>query len=89
METPSQPANLFKRAQDRIARGALPRQVVHHVWAGKSDGHSCALCDRPIAKGAMEFEVEVDGSPAHWFFDRVCLDVWECECAHQESSVSW
>lgn len=46
-------------AVDRIRQNELPAQLPKTVWAGQGSGEPCSLCDRPIDKTEMEYELDI------------------------------
>lgn len=76
-------AELRPIARERIATGQLPAEGPSRMWGGHGSGAPCALCDKPIPPGDIEFEVEdqLEGTPHTFRFHMVCQSVWQLECA--------
>jgi len=72
-----------RQAREKLKSGALPRQPQQKLWVGPSDGFRCTLCDRPIDRDDMEYEVELPPSVSvqTMRFHRRCHAIWERECA--------
>ena len=60
----------------RLGSGAL-FPVNGHSWAGYGSGRPCAVCDAPI--GRDEIEYEVTGPKGRSFIHLVCFMVWHRE----------
>jgi hypothetical protein len=75
-------SDLRSIARQRIQQGQLPCVVPSKIWAGRSAGQSCALCDQPIPSGEVEYEVEeiVQGVARTFRFHRHCQTIWQIEC---------
>jgi hypothetical protein len=73
-------------ARERIAKGQLPGQVPLKMWGGPGIGQPCALCDKPILRGEVEYELEghIDGTLRSFRFHVVCQSVWQLECARAD-----
>jgi hypothetical protein len=76
-------AELRPIARERIASGQLPREAPSRIWGGHGTGQLCALCDKPIERDEVEYEVEehIDGTVQLFRFHMVCQSVWQLECA--------
>jgi hypothetical protein len=75
--------DLRQLARNRIANGQLPNAVPERMWGGKSSGHSCSLCDRPIRELELELEEQVDGKVQTFHFHVLCQSLWQLECVHE------
>ncbi len=73
-------------ARERIAQKQLPGEVPSQLWGGPGTGELCALCDKPIQKDDMEYELEgtLDGKVRTFRFHVVCQSVWQLECARAD-----
>lgn len=73
---------LRTRAAQLIATGRLPPGAPARSWGGPGSGEPCALCEVPIDRGELEFELEFpagDGGPLNVCtcrFHTRCFDVW-------------
>jgi hypothetical protein len=76
-------AELRPTARERIANGQLPRQAPLRMWGGRGSGEFCDLCDQPIQRDEVEYEVEanMDHSVLTLRFHIVCQSAWQLECA--------
>jgi hypothetical protein len=62
-------------ARERIAKGG-----------GPGSGEFCALCDKPIGRDEVEYEIaaEFSGGVRAYRFHLVCQSVWQLECARDD-----
>ena len=77
---------LRAKAREVIQQGKMPAHAPDRVWGGPGVDAPCAVCDLPISKSEMEFEVEfaVDGKGGGGDLDkyhlhRRCFAAWELE----------
>jgi hypothetical protein len=79
-ENPDEQA-LRALARAKLDRGDLPTQREMRLWAGPGANLPCALCERPIARGDVEYELQFPAGHALkvWHLHRVCYAVWELE----------
>jgi hypothetical protein len=82
-------AELRPIARDRIATGQLPRETPARLWAGRGTGQLCALCDKPIQRNEVEYDVErhIDEGVQMFPFHVDCESVWQLECARGDFLV--
>jgi hypothetical protein len=74
-------------ARERIAKGQLPRYAPSTIWGGYGSGNLCSLCDQPIERDQIEYEIEDPGEHAAsstYRFHMVCQSIWQLECARDE-----
>lgn len=71
-------------ARERIAKGQLPCERSSRIFGGLGSGQLCSLCDKPIARYQVEYEIEL--KEATFRFHTICHYMWELECANVESS---
>ncbi len=45
------------KIREKISTGALPMLAPHRTWGGPGEGLGCVVCERPISKDQVEFEV--------------------------------
>jgi hypothetical protein len=78
-------AELRPIARERIAKRQLPREASLHMWGGHGTGVLCSLCDKPIQRDEVEYEVEghIDGPVVAFRFHVFCHSLWQLECAHE------
>jgi hypothetical protein len=77
---------LRAKAMAAVQQGKLPRKSPDRVWGGPGVGAPCAVCELPIEKAEMEFEIQfaVDGKGGGGDLDkfhlhRRCFAAWEFE----------
>ncbi len=75
-------AEVRQKVLERLEEGKLPRQPPSRLWGGPGVDAPCSVCDRPVRKAEMEFEVQFarDGSAPHFDVFHVhtrCYAVWE------------
>jgi len=66
----------------RTANGKLPSRNADRTWGGPGEGLECSICERPVAKSEMEFEIQFDGtSPSvdKYHVHIRCFAAWEFE----------
>jgi hypothetical protein len=73
-------------ARERIAKGQLPCERPSRMLGGPGSGQLCSLCDKPIERYQIEFEIEPEGATEQTFrFHTLCHSIWELECASHDS----
>lgn len=79
----SDESTLRKSAREAIRAGKLPKQVPARMWGGAGAGARCTICDQPIGRDEIEFELQFasDGgySLHSHHFHRRCFAAWELE----------
>ena len=74
---------LRERAREKMRGGALPTDAEMRVWAGPGLGLPCAVCDRPIDRDDLEYELEFASElgtpPQPYRFHRRCHAAWQLE----------
>jgi hypothetical protein len=63
------------------------------MWGGFGTGQLCSLCDKPIERYQLEYEIELGGATVQTFrFHTLCHSIWQFECAPrrlpEEASVA-
>jgi hypothetical protein len=72
-------------ARDRIAKGQLPKGALSRMWGGYGTGQLCSLCNKPIERYQIEYEVEhADALSQTLRFHTACLSAWQLECARDD-----
>jgi hypothetical protein len=73
-------------ARSRIEEGRLPSTVPARAWAGRGSDAPCSLCDKIIASGEVEYEVESRAGESTRIhrFHFLCHAAWQLECARHE-----
>jgi hypothetical protein len=75
---------LRARAREVIQSGKIPGRKPDRTWGGPGVGALCAVCEKPVTKDEMEFEIEFarDGtSPGldKYHVHLRCFAAWEFE----------
>jgi hypothetical protein len=77
---------LRAKARALIQAGKIPARAPDRTWGGPGVGAACAVCERPVRKDEMEFEIEFvhDGGSAAAGLDKYhvhirCFAAWEFE----------
>lgn len=78
---------LREQARDMMRDGKIPTQAPNRTWGGPGVGADCAVCERPVTKDEMEFEIQFahDGSNPgldNYHVHIRCFAAWEFERAH-------
>lgn len=77
-------ARLREQARAAMRAGKLPSCAPDKTWGGPGVGAACVVCERPVTKDEMEFEIESahDGSSLgidKFHFHIRCFTAWEFE----------
>lgn len=77
-------ALLRGKAREAVQNGKLPRRQPDRTWGGPGVGTFCTVCERPVTKDQMEFEIQFahDGdSPGldKYHVHVRCFAAWEFE----------
>ena len=83
-------ALLSQRARNAIREGKLPIRTPDRTWGGPGIGVPCAVCDLPVPRDGMEFEIQfaIDGSTPNFDVHHVhtrCYAAWDLERARPAS----
>ncbi len=75
---------LRQQARTAIQSGKMPAQRPDRTWGGPGVGAACAICERPVGRDELEFEVQFahDGdSPGldKFHLHLRCFAAWEFE----------
>jgi hypothetical protein len=74
-------AVLRAKAEEKVNKGILPQRVADRLWGGPGVGEPCAVCEQPVAKAEIEFEVQFakdGGGPLDVFHVHTrCYALWE------------
>ena len=81
----------IRRAARYCRNGTLPRRGPARIWAGPSVGALCTVCEKPIVRDQLEYEVEFppdSGNPGldKFHFHLRCFAAWEFERTKLEAS---
>lgn len=89
----SDEARLREQARDVVRNGKLPSRGADRTWGGPGVGASCAVCDLPVTKQEMEFEIEfardalTEGAGLDNYHVHIrCFAAWEFERRSVESA---
>jgi hypothetical protein len=85
MSGPSPEVMLRECARERMKSGALQTRNPVASYAGNGSGALCALCEEPISKAEVEFELDFadagDASRATIHMHFRCRRIWDAERA--------
>jgi hypothetical protein len=75
---------LREKARAAIRNGKLPERRPDRTWGGPGVGASCAVCDLPVTKDELEFEIEFAHDGTDPGLDKFhvhlrCFAAWEFE----------
>lgn len=75
---------LYARKRAAIQNGKLPSREPTRTWGGPGVGARCAICDLPVRKTEMEFEIQFardDDNPGldKFHVHLQCFAAWEFE----------
>jgi hypothetical protein len=73
-------SELRSRAVERIEDGRLPLVLSTTIYAGYGQDVQCDLCDQPIARDKIEYDVTA-GNDKRLHFHIACHFAWQRECA--------
>lgn len=80
---------LRTRARELILGGRLPCFPPTRIWGGYGCDLACSLCETPIPRSEVEYEIEhrtADGA-RQYRFHYLCHVAWQIECVrHQGES---
>jgi hypothetical protein len=73
-------------ARDRISNGQLPWGTPSRTWGGPGTGEPCALCDKPLMREEIEYEVEqrCGGVMRIFHFHVLCHAMLLAECTRDD-----
>jgi hypothetical protein len=76
-------SRLREQAREAIKSGKLPSQAPDRTWGGPGVGASCSVCERPVSKQEMEFEIQFvrdgDTDLDKFHVHLWCFAAWEFE----------
>jgi phytoene dehydrogenase-like protein len=77
-------AYLRERARTAVRSGKLPARAPDRTWGGPGVGAQCAVCEKPITKAELEFEIEFARNGEAPGLDKYhvhvrCFAAWEFE----------
>ena len=76
--------DLGEKARAALRNGKLPSRRPDRKWGGPGVGAQCAVCDLPVGRDALEFEIQFahDGSAPgldKYHIHARCFAAWELE----------
>jgi hypothetical protein len=77
-------AMLREKARAVVQSGKLPARAPDRTWGGPGVGAGCAVCERPVRKDEMEFEIQFEHDGSNPGLDKFhvhirCFAAWEFE----------
>lgn len=76
-------STLRRKAREAIQAGKLPSRRAESTWGGPGVGTHCAICDKPVKRDEVEFELEFarDDDPGldTYHLHIRCFAAWEFE----------
>ena len=71
-------------AQTVIQSGKLPSRAPDRTWGGPGVGAPCSVCEKPVTKEEMEFEIQLARDGDNSWLDKFhvhirCYAAWEFE----------
>jgi hypothetical protein len=75
---------LREKARSAVEKGNLPGRQPDHTWGGPGVGAPCSVCELPVTKDELEFEIEFVRDGASPGSDKFhvhvqCFAAWEFE----------
>jgi hypothetical protein len=75
------PPSIRDKAREVLLSGKLPARPAERVWGGRGSGAACSICNVPVRRDEVEFELEFfragETNTHHLHVD--CFTAWECE----------
>lgn len=71
-------------ARQLISDGRLPVIFSENLFGGYGSGLPCCLCEQPIERKHVEYEVTDPRNGRAFRFHLVCHAAWELECVQAE-----
>jgi len=75
---------LREKVREAVRQGKLPARRPDRTWGGSGVGAPCSICDKPVTRADMEFEIQFEHDGAVPGLDKFnvhvrCFAVWELE----------
>jgi hypothetical protein len=75
---------LREKAQVAMERGRIPKRRPDRMWGGPGVGAFCVVCELPVTKDELEFEIQFSHDGANPGLDKYhvhvrCFAAWEFE----------
>jgi hypothetical protein len=83
-------ARLREQVRAVIQSGKLPSRNPDRTWGGPGVGAACSVCEKPVTKEEMEFEIQFARDGDNPGLDKFhvhirCFAAWEFERAKAQS----
>ena len=80
-------AYLREKARRAVENGKLPARAPDRTWGGPGVGAECMICEKPVTKTELEFEIEFERDGGVPGLDKYhvhvrCFAAWEFERRH-------
>jgi hypothetical protein len=72
--------------QQRIKDRRLPIMRPAQIYAGHGSGTPCCVCDQPIERAKMEYEIPGPDAATRLKFHFACYVIWQQECSYPAGS---
>jgi len=75
---------LREKARASVQNGKLPARAPDRTWGGPGVGAACSVCELPVKKDELEFEIQFEHDGANPGLDKFhvhirCFAAWEFE----------
>ena len=75
---------LREKAREAVRHGKLPSRRPDRTWGGPGVGAACAICEQPVTKSELEFEIQFTHDGGDPGLDKFhvhirCFAAWEFE----------
>ena len=83
-------ARLREQAREAIEKTRIPQHLPDRTWGGPGVGVACAVCELPVTKDQLEFEIQFAHDGEDPGLDKYhvhirCFAAWEFERAKLRS----
>jgi hypothetical protein len=77
-------AEIRQLAREALHKQRLPRERPDRTWGGPGIGVPCAVCQKPVSRDELEYEIQFSRDGADPSLDRFhlhlrCFAAWEME----------
>jgi hypothetical protein len=81
--------HLREKARAAVQSGKIPSRRPDRTWGGPGVGADCTVCEMPVTKAEMEFEIEFAHDGPNPGLDKFhvhirCFAAWEFERRHAQ-----
>ena len=75
---------LREKARAAVQNGKIPARRPDRTWGGPGVGAECSVCEKPVTKSELEFEIQFAHDGDHPGLDKFhvhirCFAAWEFE----------